>query len=78
MKALEFLSEWDNPSFTVNRALYAFDDGTPVDPKAKGKGNSPVDPVVEAVCASVEKAVWCETNRCKRSISTLRMFYLYM
>ena len=72
VKALEFLSEWDSPSFTVNRALYAFDDGTPVDPKAKGKGDSPVDPVVEAVCASVEKAVWCETNRCKRSIQYLK------
>merc|ERR1711991_939763 len=71
-KAFQFLSEWSKENFAVNRSLYAFHDGAPVDPKAKGKGDAQADPVVESVCASVEKAIWCETERCKRSILYLK------
>jgi len=59
-------------TFSISRTLYAFDTGVEIDPKAKGKDTPPPDPVVESVCTSVERAIWCEVKRCKRSIDFIR------
>ena len=60
---------------SVSRTLYAFDTGVEIDPKTKGKDTPPPDPVVESVCASVERAIWCEAKRCKRSIDFIRFIF---
>lgn len=57
--ATDYFNTYSAGTYTINRSLYAFSEGV-------------VDPVVESVCSSVEKAIWCEAARSLRTIVIIR------
>jgi len=57
--ATDYLNTFSTGTYTINRSLYSVIEGA-------------VDPVVERVCSSVEKAVCCEAARLLRTLTIIR------